>query len=211
MPSSAVSYAIARFQEWAQEHVEMLTITLALTPYPCPGPDAIQCCIKYANMHNGSTSIPTSTTIVTSIVTSSSNVTDTAITSTTEPGDAGHPPPAKDDMGKVIGASVGGACFLIAIILCAWGLRIFLKRRKEHQVIELASTSKPTTAEMPDSAGTRFRPTALHHSDKPTAELDGGPNSIYMNRNAPRELESNPIILPPAELDGTTVEKDNWI
>ncbi|GAB1211493.1 hypothetical protein ATERTT37_000608 [Aspergillus terreus] len=87
-----------------------------VAPWPCPGGNSIQCCVKYADMANGTSSTTTSSTTTSATATGTS-------TPVRETGSSGL-------TAAQIGGIVGGVVGFVVVVAVATGWVLWRRRRR---------------------------------------------------------------------------------
>ncbi|KAL1959225.1 hypothetical protein VTO42DRAFT_2730 [Malbranchea cinnamomea] len=171
-------------------------------PWPCPGGNDIQCCVKSTDLVTATTATSTSTETVS--LTSTSVSSQSAVSSPLPEDDSGL------SAGQIAGISVGVAAAVIAIVIGL--LWMYIRRRR-------AQKDAPKPTEMSGQAKVEL-PTQYERAD---AELpDSGPVSAFTGPAEYRDKEdcllTSPVkekeavslvTRPPVELDATNVRQSS--
>ncbi|KAF3896965.1 hypothetical protein GTR04_2089 [Trichophyton interdigitale] len=176
-------------------------------PWPCPGPNDISCCVKFADMNNG-----TSTTSSMSMTSSTFTTSRTSSPNTSSATSSSVPMPAHTGLS---GAQIGGVaagCAVFALLIILGATYFFRCRKASESQGEKPDTSDSGISEMPDSAGVAPRgpkPVVVFGEldSKEANELDSKETKIdeSVAVNRARELDSTPIS-SPVELDSSPIE-----
>lgn len=158
--------------------------------WPCPGDDNVQCCVKYEDMSNSTTS---STATSASTKTSSPTVTSSTAqsnTSTSPPAQA--PPPPSGLTGAQVGGIVGGVAGA-ALLLALAGFLFFLKRKHARASAE----GGPTAGDDAKPPGTSSTPVetakTIDGSQINGMEADTGQGSPSLERHELANVERHEL------------------
>lgn len=123
-------------------------------PWPCPGGNSIQCCVKYADMANGTSSTTTSSTTTSATATGTS-------TPVRETGSSGL-------TAAQIGGIVGGVVGLVVVVAIVVGWVLWRRRRRRKSEAEGAPGG------LPDGQGSKDAGTAVDAVEKEEGGEGGG-------------------------------------